>query len=290
VTSGAPRTQRERRRAHQRAHEVAAARHAAALRRRRWTLAVVGFVVLLALLAGLAATFDGSDRASVGETNRAGPASSSTTLPATGIKVPPAPAGRALTGPTPCPEPDGSSPRTTTFAEPPPICIDTSRFYEAVLVTSVGELTLQLNPQQAPGAVNNFVVLARYHYFDGQPMTNALPRQAVLFAGAFDNPPGVESPGYTIPDEYPEQGQIFTPGAIAMIPRDGQPDSLGGAFLLATFEASAGLPQNLTQFGIMLDGARTLAAMDKAASTSGDPTQLITIEDVRITESIPIDG
>lgn len=250
-------------------------------------MAVVGLVVLLALLAGLAAAFGVGDDTTV---ERTGPATStSTTRPAAGIEVPPAPPGRALTGPTPCPAADGSSPRTTTFAEPPPMCIDTSRFYEAVLVTSVGELTLQLNPQRAPGAVNNFVVLARYHYYDGQPMTNALPRQAVLFAGAFDNPPGVESPGYTIPDEYPEEGQIFTPGAIAMIPRNGEPDALGGAFLLATFEGAAGLPQNLTQLGIMLDGARTLAAMDKAGSPGGDPTELIVIEDVRITESVPIE-
>jgi cyclophilin family peptidyl-prolyl cis-trans isomerase len=284
-----PPTQRDRDRARQRARAEAREREARAARSRRRTLGVVGLVLLLALIAGVAGAVTGGDDEG-GDRSATVSSTTTTTLPPTSdIELPRVPQGASIEGPTPCPVDDGSSPRTTSFAEPPPRCIDTARFYEAVISTTKGEITLQLNPQTAPGAVNNFVVLSRYGYYDGQPVTAVVPRQAMVFQGSFDGPEGVDIPGYTIPDEFPEQGQIFTPGVIAMIPRNGEPDSIGGAFLIATFEDSAGLPQNLTQFGIMLDGAPTLAAVNRIGTESGAPTEVVTIESIRITESVPID-
>jgi cyclophilin family peptidyl-prolyl cis-trans isomerase len=283
-----PPTQRDRERARRRARDEALEREARAARSRRRTLGVVGLVVLLALVAGVAGAVTGGGGQSSSPTTTA-PASTTTTLPfSSDVVLPKAPPGATIDGPTPCPADDGSSPRTTTFSGPPPTCIDSTRFYEAVITTTKGPITLQLNPETAPGAVNNFVVLARYGYYDGQPVTAVVPRAAMVFEGSFDNPEGVESPGYTIPDEFREEGQIFTPGVIAMIPRNGEPDSIGGAFLIATFEDSAGLPQNLTQFGIMLDGAPTLAAVNRIGTESGAPSEVVTIESITVTESIPI--
>jgi cyclophilin family peptidyl-prolyl cis-trans isomerase len=283
-----PPTQRDRERARQRARHEARDREARAARGRRRTLGVVGFVVLLALVAGVAGAVTGGGGQASAPTTTAPPPTTTTVPFSSDVVLPKVPPGATIDGPTPCPADDGSSPRTTTFAEPPPVCIDTSRFYEAVITTTKGPITLQLNPETAPGAVNNFVVLARYGYYDGQPVTAVVPRTAMVFEGSFDNPDGIESPGYTIPDEYREEGQIFTPGVIAMIPRNGEPDSIGGAFLIATFEDSAGLPQNLTQFGIMLDGAPTLAAINRIGTESGAPTEIVTIESIRVIESIPI--
>ena len=69
--------------------------------------------------------------------------------------------------PTDCPAPDGSSPTRRKFDAPPPMCIDPTRQYTATMVTSKGTMTIALDPVAAPKTVNNFVVLARYHYFDG---------------------------------------------------------------------------------------------------------------------------
>ncbi len=284
-----PPTQRERERARQRARDEARQAAADARRSRRRTLAAVGVVLLLALVAGIAGALTGGGD-EVATTSATAPASTTTTLPATsGIELPRVPLGETITGETPCPAEDGSSPRTTSFAGPPPTCIDPTRFYEAVITTTKGEIVLQLNPGTAPGAVNNFVVLSLYGYYDGQPVTAVIPRQAMVFAGSFDNPDAVATPGYTLPDEFPEGGQIFTPGVIAMIPKNGEPDSIDAAFLIATFEDAPGLPQNLTQFGIMLDGAQTLAAVNRVGTESGAPTEVVTIEAIRITPSVPID-
>src|SRR6478736_4018382 len=52
----------------------------------------------------------------------------------------PAPVGASITGPTPCPAEDGSSPRVTGFAEAPARCIDPDSFYLATVTTTRGTI------------------------------------------------------------------------------------------------------------------------------------------------------
>ncbi|MHB1786799.1 MAG: peptidylprolyl isomerase, partial [Acidimicrobiales bacterium] len=66
-----------------------------------------------------------------------------------------------------CPQIDGSSPKTQEFDGPPPMCIDPAKRYTAEMVTSMGTMTIALDPLAAPNTVNSFVFLARYHYFEG---------------------------------------------------------------------------------------------------------------------------
>mgnify|MGYP006263854663 FL=1 len=66
-----------------------------------------------------------------------------------------------------CPNADGSSPQQREFDEAPPMCIDPEKTYTATMVTSMGTMVIRLNAAQAPKTVNNFVTLARYHYYDG---------------------------------------------------------------------------------------------------------------------------
>jgi len=47
------------------------------------------------------------------------------------------------------------------------MCIDLQRRYKAEVVTSKGTMVIALDPAAAPKTVNNFVFLARYHYFEG---------------------------------------------------------------------------------------------------------------------------
>ena len=62
-----------------------------------------------------------------------------------------------------------------TFAERPigdftdyaATCIDAAKNYTAEMKTTKGTMTIELDPKRAPKTVNNFVFLARYHYYDG---------------------------------------------------------------------------------------------------------------------------
>lgn len=50
----------------------------------------------------------------------------------------------------PCPNPDGSSPKTQQFDDQPPMCIDATKRYTALLSTSVGDLVIALDAAAAP--------------------------------------------------------------------------------------------------------------------------------------------
>ena len=65
------------------------------------------------------------------------------------------------------PNPDGSSERRIQFDAPPPMVIDPESNYVAEMVTTAGTMKIALNSKRAPMTVNNFVFLARWHYYDG---------------------------------------------------------------------------------------------------------------------------
>jgi hypothetical protein len=71
-----------------------------------------------------------------------------------------------MTGMPEIPAPDGSSPRQTKFDAAPPFIIDLDKKYTAVMDTSMGSMTIELDAVNAPTTVNNFVFLARWHYYD----------------------------------------------------------------------------------------------------------------------------
>jgi cyclophilin family peptidyl-prolyl cis-trans isomerase len=207
------------------------------------------------------------------------------------VDLPPVAPGAALTGPTPCPAADGSSPRTTSFEQAPPTCTQADRNYNAVVHTSEGDLTLLLNTRQAPVGVNNFVVLARYHFWDGAPITNIEPRVAFQVQGFIDG--STPSPGYTIANEAPPEGTLQIVGNPSfVVPQAGDGTVIDpGRFQMALGEEAAGLPRNTPVLGILLDdGARdggdvgTLQKIRRAGSTTGAPTRVITISSIDVTE------
>ena len=81
------------------------------------------------------------------------------------------------------------------------MCIDVTRRYSAEMVTSKGTLTIALDPVAAPKTVNNFVFLARYHYFDGIFFHRVIPG-FVLQGG---DPKGTGTVSYTHLDVYKRQ-------------------------------------------------------------------------------------
>ncbi len=256
-------------------------------RRRKRMLAVVGLtlvgVLALSTLGGFLASTSGSGTASTTTT-----VSSTTTSPPAGAaEMPAVEPGATLAGPTPCPAEDGSSPRTTQFSGPPPTCIDLALSYQAVVHTTVGDLTLMLNTEQAPGAVNNFVVLARYHYFDGQAFAPIIKKQLAAVVPRFTG--SLPSPGYTLPSEVPAAGQARGPYTVSAIPADGS-GAFDAAFFITTFSNAPDTDPEPTTFGLVLDGDDTMRALDAAGSEEGSPSSAILITGIEITPLILGDG
>jgi cyclophilin family peptidyl-prolyl cis-trans isomerase len=282
---------RQREAARQRARAAKEARHAATRRRQRIIAGVVAVVVVLSVVGAYIGTRSGSTSS---PTTTATSLPTATTaprqLPEGGVTPVAAPMGESLAGPTPCPAEDGSSPRVTLFAEAPPSCIDPAFFYVATIRTTKGDLSVQLNPKRAPQTVNDFVVLARYHFYDGQPVTSVQSRASFTIGLDFSGPDADRAPGFAIASEAPAQGQVFLPGMLAMVPSGSSTASRPGQLLVATFEDAAGIDQSVTGFGVMLSGDDTLTALDALATSGGQPAQAVTITSISVARTSAIPG
>ena len=102
---------------------------------------------------------------------------------------------------TPCPAEDGSSPVRREFRQPPPMCIDASKRYTATMDTSMGTMTIALDAAAAPTTVNNFVVLSRYHYYDGVIFHRII--SGFVCQGGDPTGTGRGGPGYPSPTSCP---------------------------------------------------------------------------------------
>lgn len=190
-----------------------------------------------------------------------------------------APTTRETIPPTTCPAVDGSSERRTLFAAPPPQCIDPATSYSATVRTSRGEFTIELDQTSAPVAVNNFVVLSRYHFYDGLTFTRAIKGWAVG-AGALP-PPGRDDPGYRFADELPPSRDAYARGTV-MMDNDG-PDSNGSKFLVMS--QTQGVAPKFSVLGTVSEGMATIDAIDATGTDGGTPSEPTTIESITIRES-----
>ena len=179
-----------------------------------------------------------------------------------------------------CPAPDGSSPKTQRFDGQPPMCIDTGKRYRAEMVTSKGALTIALDPVAAPKTVNNFVVLARYHYYDGIVFHRVIP--GFVLQGGDPDGTGRGGPGYRFEDELPAAGR-YELGSLAMA--NAGPNTNGSQFFVISGPDGVRLPPQYSLFGKVVKGLDVVATIDAIGTRSGDPKEKVTIESVTITES-----
>lgn len=284
---------RERQKANRQLKLEEMAREAQKDKRRRgaikWvTLVVVGTVVviLIALLAGgkkkndTVAADGGTTTIAATATSAAAPSASSTVAPT-------ATSGATLTADTPCPNADGSSERTIVFAKAPPMCIDAAKTYTALFETNQGNYTVTLDAKNAPNTVNNFVVLARYHYFDGTNCHRIIQGFMAQCGdpSATGNGDSGKYPGYEFADENLPKSNSYPKGTLAMA--NAGPNTNGSQFF--TMLADYPLSPNYSVFGKVTDGLDTLAKLEAQADPSaqnGTPTKSpVTITKVTITEA-----
>lgn len=250
------------------------------------------YVIIVAVVAvGLAAGLyllslggNGSSTAASTTTTAASAATSSTAATPTTADKPsavsaPAP-GATSTGTPTCPKEDGSSQRTTTFGAAPPNCIDAAATYVATVTTSKGVITWEMDASKAPKTVNNFVFLARYHYYDGVPFHRIIPGFVIQGGDANGNPLGTGSPGYSIGEEPPAAG--YQVGTVAMAKTQAA-NSTGSQFFVVTGPQGAQLPPQYSLLGTVTQGMDVVKAIEAIPTNAQDaPTEPITITSVTI--------
>jgi cyclophilin family peptidyl-prolyl cis-trans isomerase len=231
------------------------------------------------VVAGALAIF-GSDSNKTVDTAAEG----TTSTTADGSSTTAAGAGDPAIGDSPCPPPEGAEGRTTTFASGPQACIDPAKSYTATVVTSRGEFTAELYPDQAPKAVNNFVFLSRHHFYDTVPFHRVIPGFMVQGGDAIGNPPGTGGPGYEFADELPTEGPpYYEVGSLAMA--NSGPDTNGSQFFVVTGQQGVDLPASYTLFGKVTKGMDVVKEIEATGTADGTPKEKTTIKSVTITES-----
>ncbi|MCB0984664.1 MAG: peptidylprolyl isomerase [Ilumatobacter sp.] len=180
-----------------------------------------------------------------------------------------------------CPEADGSSPKTTEFTDAPELCIDPAKQYTATFETSQGTIVVELD-MSVPGTVNNFVTLARYHYYDDTIIFRTDPSIDIIQGGGRTN---TDTPGYTIPDEG--TGFTYTEGKLSMA-RTSDANSAGGQWFFVAGPNASVLDGQGTyvNFGDVTEGIDVVKAILALAGDDGQtPTEEVQLISVTITES-----
>jgi cyclophilin family peptidyl-prolyl cis-trans isomerase len=280
-----PRAQREQERLQRLAEAERVNRSA---KRKQIAVAVMCGVMIVAVVVAIviAGTRGSTSTASTGTTSTADPRADlpdrqSTTTPPTGppASLPTVTAGATAAGQPPCPAEDGSSARTTSFPQGIPTCTTPGTDYSAVVHTSAGDIKFLLNQAQGAQTVNSFIVLSRYHYWDGAPFSTIVSNSVGIVGN-----PVPSGPGFTLPNEAPAVGNIFELGYLALVAGSGTTVD-PGSFQIELGQDAADLPKNTPVFGLMLDGIQVLQSIRAAGSQGGTPTGVVTIASIDVTVS-----
>jgi cyclophilin family peptidyl-prolyl cis-trans isomerase len=191
-----------------------------------------------------------------------------TPLPPTPTPFPPT----SLEGDRPLADLPGDE-KANYFNTAPEMVIDTAKSYTATIVTSQGEFTVALFDDDAPIAINNFVVLANLGFYDNTPINDVSPEQLVVI-GAPNNDPTMDV-GYTFKPEVdlptaPITGSVAYRSLTQDV--DGSVIASGSQLFLAISPPPPDVSGAYSFFGQIIDGLDILSSL-----TLSDTIKTITI-------------
>ena len=190
----------------------------------------------------------------------------------------------------------GGSEPSRKFSKPPAQTLKPDTTYTATIDTSEGKMVVNLDAAAAPTSVNNFVFLARKHFYDG--LTFHRVAKDFVIQGGDPKGDGSGGPGYKIQAETPPNG--YQVGSVAWAKGQQEPAGTAGSQLFIVFSPAPAAGQGLDalnqqpyQYGVIGDTtpetlpvAQKIGALaPKTQSGDGKPTKKVTINKVTIAES-----
>lgn len=223
---------------------------------RRNPMAIIGLVVVLSMVLGLAVSFAGP------------PSAAPTPTPAYAAGAPTRQSEVTALS-TATSKPAGATPvARKTYTSVPAMAIDVNKSYVATITTDKGAMVFNLLPKVAPITVNAFVALSRDGFYNGLTFHRV---ENWVIQGGDPKGDGTGGPGYNLPAEFSSSISQIT-GTLAMA-RSSDPNSAGSQFYVTLSDASW-LNGQYTAFGQVVSG------MDVALKTAkGDVIRSISIEE-----------
>ena len=147
----------------------------------------------------------------------------------------------------------------------------------ALLNTSEGTVELELFPEQAPKAVENFSTLAKDGFYDGLVFHRVIPD--FMVQGGCPRGDGTGGPGYEFEDEFNEHRVVR--GALAMA--NAGPNTNGSQFFIVTADACPWLDGKHTVFGQVVSGQDVVDRISNVERDARDkPLEPVTIKSVEL--------
>jgi len=135
----------------------------------------------------------------------------------------------------------------------------------AVVDTSCGEFTIDLDTEGSPRTANSFAFLAEEDFYDDTAIHRAAP--GFVIQGGDPQGDGTGGPGYSV-DEPPPARTAYLRGTVAMAKTAAEPPGRSGSqFFVVTAPADANLPPDYAVLGEVTDGM----AVVERISELGDP-------------------
>lgn len=258
-----------------RAAELKRIKRRRTLRRGLWLLALVAGIVGVVLLI------------SSGSSKKQSATSKSTTTTSTSTTFPP-PSTTPLTTTAvkaACPTAHETERivlfKTASKSSGPPRCISPTSVWDATFETSVGSFVVRMPAAQSYAAVNNFVFLARWNYYDGTFFHRVIEGFVVqggdpsgTGSGGPHHFPGYSFTGNTPPKSCQAKKDCYPLGSLAMA-NTGSPTTNGSQFFVVTGSAGESLPPHYTLFGHVTKGMKVVDKIDSygapASSSTGTP-------------------
>ena len=114
------------------------------------------------------------------------------------------------------------------YSSPPQMTIDPGKKYAATFNTSRGTIVCDLFTKDAPNTVNNFVFLARDHFYDGTKFHRVIPD--FMVQGGDPQGTGTGGPGYKFADETRGNPHKHQRGSLSMA--NAGPNTNGSQFFI----------------------------------------------------------
>ena len=162
--------------------------------------------------------------------------------------------------------------------------MNTKENTKVTLKTNKGDITVELFPDKAPQAVENFIKLSQEGFYDGVKFHRVIKGFMIQGGDPLSKIEGEAwgsgGPGYKFDDELPSAGE-YEIGSLAMA--NSGPNTNGSQFFIVTGEAGVNLPPLYTLFGKVVDGMEVVRAIE---STPTDPANDRPLEDVAINKTV----